>query len=74
MPKENRQAAASELREFLAQMRGKSPKEMLGTIASSNLAQSAITATAAISIAIVACTIIPFGLNKVFAKSDPAIT
>ena len=73
MPDQNRQAAAAELREFLAQMRGKSPKEMLGAIASSNLAQSTLVATAAISAAIVAFTILPFGLKKVFGKStEPA--
>ena len=70
MPDPNRQAAAAELREFLAQMRGKSPKEMLGAIASSNLAQSTLLATAAISAAIVLFTILPFGVKKIFGKSE----
>ena len=74
MPNQNRQAAAAELREFLAQMRGKSPKEMLGAIASSNLAQSTLIATAAISAAIVAFTVLPFGVKKIFGKSPAPTT
>ncbi len=69
MPDQDRQAAAAELREFLAQMRGKSPKEMLGAIASSNLAQSTLAATAAISAAIAIFTVLPFGVKKMFGKS-----
>ena len=51
-------------------MRGKSPREMLGAIATSNLTQSTITATAAITLAIVLLTIVPFGLTKLFGTSD----
>ena len=72
MPDENRQATAAELRQFLAQMRGKSPKEMLGAVASSNLVQSTFTATAAITAAIVVFTVVPFGLKKAFGKTEPA--
>ncbi|MFT4549809.1 MAG: hypothetical protein ACI9UA_005120 [Pseudoalteromonas tetraodonis] len=70
MPNENHQATASELRKFLSEMRGKSPREMLGSIASSNLLQSTITATAAITVAIVAFTLIPFGLKKAFGEKE----
>lgn len=70
MPKQNRQAMQAELREFLSQMRGKSPKEMLGTIASSNLLQSTVAATAATVAAIVVLTLVPFGIGKLSGGSD----
>lgn len=70
MPEKSRQAACAELREFLSQMRGKSPKEMLGAIASSNLVQSTMIATAAITATIIALTIIPFGWDKAFGKAS----
>ncbi len=70
MPKQNRQAMQAELREFLSQMRGKSPKEMLGTIASSNLLQSTVAATAATVATIVVLTLVPFGIGKLSGGSD----
>ena len=69
MPDPNRQAASAELREFLSQMRGKSPREMLGAIASSNLVQSTFAATAAITAMIVLLTVVPFGWNKLFGQT-----
>ena len=71
---ESRKATTAELREFLAQMRGKSPKEMLGTIASSNLAQSTVAATAVIIAVIVLLTLVPFGLKKAFGGSADEVT
>ena len=70
MPKQNRQAIHAELREFLSQMRGKSPKEMLGAVASSNLLQSTITATAATTAAIVILTLVPFAIGKLAGTPD----
>ena len=69
MPNQHRQAATAELREFLAQMRGKSPKEMLGAIANSNLVQSTLIATAAVTAALVVLTIVPFGVDKIFSAN-----
>ena len=70
MSKEHREAATAELREFLAQMRGKSPSEMLGAIASSNLVQSTLIATAAITATIVILTVIPFGWKRTLGKAE----
>lgn len=72
MPEKPHQAATAELRQFLSQMRGKSPKEMLGAVASSNLVQSTVTATAAITAAIIVFTVVPFGWKKAFGKSAAA--
>lgn len=72
MPKQNRQAVQAELRDFLSQMRGKSPQEMLGAIASSNLIQSTIAATAATIAAVVILTLVPFAIGKLSGKSDRA--
>lgn len=74
MPHKTHHTTVAELREFLAQMRGKSPSEMLGAIASSNLFHSALVATAAISVAITALTLIPFAWGKVFHREDAATT
>ena len=71
MSKQNHQAIQAELRDFLSQMRGKSPKEMLGAVASSNLLQSTMVATAAIVAALVLLTLIPFGLNQLSGGGDP---
>ena len=69
MPDPNRQASSAELREFLSQMRGKSPREMLGAVASSTLVQSTFAATAAITATIVLLTVLPFGWNKFFGQT-----
>jgi hypothetical protein len=69
--KSNTAATANELREFLRQMRGKSPKEMLGAVATSDLGKSLVQAAAGVAAAILIFTIIPFTLGKVFAKDEP---
>lgn len=60
----NSAATARELRDFLSQMKGKSPKEMLGVVAQSNLFKSAISATVFMVAVILVFTVIPFGLNQ----------
>ena len=60
----NASASAVELREFLAEMRGKSPREMLGTVATSNLGKSLIQAVGGVVVAIILFTLIPFAFNK----------
>ena len=41
----NSQAVVGELREFLASLKGKSPKEMMGAVAESSLFQSLLVST-----------------------------
>jgi hypothetical protein len=48
--KHDGQATAAELREFLAQVRGKRPQEVMGTIASSSLVKSTLLAAVGISL------------------------
>ena len=69
--KRNASATAGELREFLAQMHGKSPREMLGAVASSNLGKALIQATVGVAAVIVVLTIVPFAWGAVFKKDAP---
>lgn len=64
----NADASAVELREFLAEMRGKSPREMLGTVATSNLGKSLIQAVGGVVVVIILFTLIPFVFNKMTAS------
>ncbi|MBI1374612.1 MAG: hypothetical protein GC159_17985 [Phycisphaera sp.] len=66
-------ASVAELREFLQEMRGKSPQEMLGVIAQSDLVRSTITATIAAIVLLVVLTVVPFALSKVM-PTDKAAT
>jgi hypothetical protein len=66
--KRNSSATVSELREFMREMRGKSPREMLGAIAQSTLVLSTIVSTVAIFILVVVLTVVPYGVN-VWRKS-----
>ncbi|MFP6900158.1 MAG: hypothetical protein VCA36_04400, partial [Opitutales bacterium] len=60
----NSQAVVGELREFLATLKGKSPKEMMGSVAESNLIQSTLIATGIIFVLLVTLTAIPYALKK----------
>ncbi len=60
----NSQAVVGELREFLANMKGKSPKEMMGSVAESNLFQSMFLATGIMAVLLVAFTAIPYALKE----------
>lgn len=51
---------ADELRAFLRELKGRSPKEMLGTVASSSLARSLCSAAIGAAVLVTALTIIPF--------------
>ena len=62
--KKNTSTVADELNQFLAEIRGKSPTEMLGAFAKSNLVQSGITATIILLCILIITTIIPFALNN----------
>lgn len=61
----NAAATAGEVRAFLNEMRGKSPKEMLGAVADSSLFQSAVVASIGAAILVAVLTIIPFVISKV---------
>ena len=64
----NASATAAELREFLASMHGKSPREMLGSVATSKLGKATIQASVGVAAAIAVLTIIPYLWGVVFDK------
>lgn len=61
-------ATMEEIRAFLTTMRGKSPKEMLGVIASSTLMKSITQAAIATGAVLLAFTLGPFIWNSIFPK------
>lgn len=67
-------ATAAELREFVQEFHGRSPQEMLGLVAASNLVQATILATVITFIFMAAFTIGPYFLSSpapVAAKPTP---
>jgi len=56
-------ATAAELREFLGQMRGRSPQEMIGLVAASSLTRSILLATFLTALLLAALTIGPYFLK-----------
>ncbi|MEE2948467.1 MAG: hypothetical protein VX392_09115 [Verrucomicrobiota bacterium] len=58
--KRNSAAVTAELNQFMREMRGKSPREMLGAVARSSLLRSGFTATILLLIILFSGTIIPF--------------
>ena len=60
----NSQAVVGELREFLATLKGKSPKEMMGAVAESGLFQSLLVSTVVMWCLVFALSIIPYYLNQ----------
>ena len=60
---QNSQAVVGELREFLSNLKGKSPKEMMGAVAESSLAQSLLISTLIMTILVFACSAIPYFLK-----------
>jgi len=62
--KKNTSNVANELHKFLGDIRGKSPTEMLGAFAKSNLVQSGITAVIILLCILIITTIIPFALKN----------
>jgi hypothetical protein len=56
-------ATAAELREFLGQMRGRSPQEMIGLVAGSSLTRSILLATFLTVLLLAALTIGPYFLK-----------
>ena len=56
----NSKAVVGELREFLANLKGKSPKEMMGAVAESSLVQSLLISTLAMAILVFSLSAIPY--------------
>lgn len=59
----NGSASVDELRDFIGQMHGKRPEEVLGAVASSNLVQSTLIATAGIAVVLIVFTAVPYFLS-----------
>ena len=72
----NTSATVQELQEFLSQLRGKSPQEMLGIVASSQLFRAIILSLILVTTALFALTAIPyfFGGEKDAEQAAPAST
>ena len=62
--RKNSSTVADELNQFLSEIRGKSPAEMLGAFAKSSLIQSTITATFILLFILIATTVVPLLLSK----------
>lgn len=60
----NSQATVGELRDFLATLKGKSPKDMMGAVADSKLAKSLFQATGIMFLLLVALTAYPYALKE----------
>ncbi len=58
--KRNSAAVTAELNQFMREMRGKSPREMLGAVARSSLARSGFTAAILLATVLFSATVIPF--------------
>ena len=68
----NSQAVVGELREFLANLKGKSPKEMMGAVAESSLAQSLLISTVMMTILVFALSAIPYYLKDEQVSAEAA--
>ena len=62
--KRNSTAVANELAQFMRQMKGKSPAEMLGAFAKSTLVRSGIVAAFILVSILILATAIPFAINN----------
>ncbi len=67
-------ATAEELRQFIAKMHGKSPQEVLGTVAQSGLTKGIVTSVIGAFVILVVFTVGPFLVNKFSAETAPAAT
>jgi hypothetical protein len=71
-------STAEEVREFIANLKGRSPQEVLGAVSESGLVQATVQATLGCVVVLVACTVLPWALNSdepvVAAETEPATT
>jgi hypothetical protein len=67
-----------DVREFIANLKGRSPQEVLGAVSESGLVQATVQATFGCLIVLVACTILPWAFKSdesvVAAETEPATT
>lgn len=56
-------ASAAELRDFLSRLKGRSPQEMMGVAAESDLFRSILTATAGCLVVLVVLTVVPYAFS-----------
>ena len=68
--KSNTNATVQELQQFLRELKGKSPQEMLGVVASSQLFRSTIISVILVTIALFGLTAIPYFLQD--EQSSPS--
>ncbi|MAD80729.1 MAG: hypothetical protein CMJ50_07795 [Planctomycetaceae bacterium] len=61
-------ASAEELRQFIGQFRGRSPNEVMGVVAQSDLFRSIILAAAGCAVLLVALTVVPYAFRD---RSSP---
>ncbi len=64
-------ATMQELREFLANMKGKRPQEVLGMIAQSSLIQGMFWSTVIVGVLLVGCTFASWGYKKSRGDFEP---
>ena len=69
----NVSATADELRDFLGQMKGKSPKEMLGLVAQSTLSKGFMQSIVIFSALILVFTVIPFTIGLFNPKEEKKV-
>ena len=62
--KEGSAATATEIREFMQDMRGKNPNEVLGAVASSGLIQGIALSTVGFIALLAVCTVVPYAWGK----------
>ena len=61
---QNSKAVVGELREFLASLKGKSPKEMMGAVAESSLIRSLLISSAVMVVLVFVFSVIPYHLKQ----------
>jgi hypothetical protein len=57
-------STAEEVREFIANLKGRSPQEVLGAVSESGLVQATVQATFFCMVVLVACTVLPWALKS----------
>lgn len=70
--KTNGAATVAEIREFLAQTKGRSPQEVMGMVAGSNLIWSTLIATAATLVFMALFTVGPYAVGKLLPEKKVA--
>jgi len=57
-------STVEEVREFIANLKGRSPQEVLGAVSESGLVQATVQATFFCMVVLVACTVLPWALKS----------